>query len=386
MMDGRGIARLFLLLLFYAGGFSYAVRECRIAGFLLRVMVVKEPYDAFLLVSFGGPEGMEDVMPFLQNVLRGRNVPIERMQQVAHHYELFGGVSPINQQNRDLIERLREEFSGAAIDLPIYWGNRNWHPMLEDTVRQMAVDGVKRALAFVTSAFSSYSGCRQYLEDIERARLAVGDGAPAIEKLRGFQNHPGFIEPCADNVNAALQQLPAAERERAAVAFTAHSIPVAMAQTCLYEKQLQDACALVMEKVGRNPMRLVYQSRSGPPSQPWLEPDICDHLKSLREAEGVRNVVIMPIGFISDHMEVKFDLDTEAQQLAQELGLTMVRAATVGVDARFVSMIRNLVEERIAHDHERSALGCMGASPDTCAPDCCAYSPAAARPSASKEN
>ncbi|HEY9718737.1 MAG TPA: ferrochelatase, partial [Trichormus sp.] len=374
-----------LLLLFYAGGFSYAVRECRIAGLLLRVLVVKEPYDAFLLVSFGGPEGMEDVMPFLHKVLRGRNVPIERMQQVAHHYELFDGVSPINQQNRDLIERLREEFSGAAIDLPVYWGNRNWHPMLEDTVRQMAADGVKRALAFVTSAFSSYSGCRQYLEDIERARLAVGDGAPAIEKLRGFHNHPGFIEPCADNVKAALQQLPAAERERAAVAFTAHSIPVAMAQTCLYEKQLQDACALVMEKVGHNPMRLVYQSRSGPPSQPWLEPDICDHLKSLREAEGVRNVVLMPIGFISDHMEVKFDLDTEAQQLAQELGLTLVRAATVGVDPRFVTMIRNLVEERIAHDHQRVALGCMGASPDTCAPDCCAYSPAAARPSASKE-
>lgn len=329
---------------------------------------------------------MSDVMPFLQNVLRGRNVPIERMQQVAHHYELFGGVSPINQQNRELIECLRGEFARQKIDLPIYWGNRNWHPMLEDTVRQMATDGVKRALAFVTSAFSSYSGCRQYLEDIERARAAVGVGAPVIDKLRGFHNHPGFIEPCADNVKAALQQFPADEREQAAVAFTAHSIPVAMAQTCLYEKQLADACALVMEKVGPNPMRLVYQSRSGPPSQPWLEPDICDHLKNLKEVEGVHNVVVMPIGFISDHMEVKFDLDTEAQQVAQDLGVTLARAATVGVDPRFVSMIGNLVGERIAQSNERSALGCMGASPDTCAPDCCAYTPATSRPSASKEH
>lgn len=322
---------------------------------------------------------MDDVMPFLQNVLRGRNVPVERMQQVAHHYELFGGVSPINQQNRDLIECLRGEFTRSGIDLPIYWGNRNWHPMLEDTLRQMSKDGVKRAIAFVTSAFNSYSGCRQYLEDVERARAAVGDQAPIIDKLRGFHNHPGFIEPCADNVKKALQNFPANERERVHVAFTAHSIPVAMAQTCLYEKQLADACALVMQQVGANPSRLVYQSRSGPPSQPWLEPDICDHLRSLKESGETANVVLMPIGFISDHMEVKFDLDTEAQQLAQELGMTMVRASTVGTDPRFVSMIGTLVQERI-QGGERIALGCMGASPDICAPDCCAYTPAAARP------
>jgi ferrochelatase len=328
---------------------------------------------------------MGDVMPFLQNVLRGRNVPIERMQQVAHHYELFEGVSPINQQNRDLIECLREEFSRSAIDLPIYWGNRNWHPMLEDTVRQMAADGVKRALAFVTSAFSSYSGCRQYLEDIERARAAVGDAAPVIEKLRGFHNHPGFIEPCADNVRTALQQFAPSERDSVPVAFTAHSIPVAMAQTCLYEKQLDDACKLVMQRVGPNPWRLVYQSRSGPPSQPWLEPDICDHLKRLGETDGARSSVVMPIGFISDHMEVKFDLDTEALQVAQELGMKMVRASTVGVDGRFVTMIRTLVQERVA-DGERAALGCLGTSPDLCAPDCCAYTPAASRPPAAKQH
>jgi len=328
---------------------------------------------------------MDDVMPFLHNVLRGRNVPLERMQQVAHHYELFGGVSPINQQNRDLISCLRDEFNHHAVKLPIYWGNRNWHPMLEDTIRQMSADGVKRALAFVTSAFSSYSGCRQYLEDIERARAAVGDSAPAIDKLRGFHNHPGFIEPCADNVIRAIHSLPLFDRERVAVAFTAHSIPETMAQTCAYEQQLNDACALVMQLVGPNPWRLVYQSRSGPPAQPWLEPDICDYLKSLRELEAASAVVVMPIGFISDHMEVKFDLDTEAQQLAQSLGMTMVRAATVGVDERFVAMIRLLVDERIAGG-EPITLGCMGASPSVCAPDCCAYSPAAARPAASKEH
>jgi len=345
---------------------------------------MKDSYDAFLLVSFGGPEGMDDVMPFLQNVLRGRNVPVERMREVAHHYEIFGGISPINQQNGDLIACLKEEFAQHKIEMPIYWGNRNWHPMLEDTVRQMANDGVKRALAFVTSAYNSYSGCRQYLEDIERARLAVGDSAPAIDKLRSFHNHPGFVEPTIDNVKAALDRFPQSVRDRIPVAFTAHSVPVAMAQTCLYEKQLRDACSLVMDRIGPNPWQLVYQSRSGPPSQPWLEPDICVHLRTVKEAGDSSDVVVMPIGFISDHMEVKFDLDTEAQQVAQELGLTLVRASTVGTDQKFISMIRQLVEERTS-DGQRLSLGCLATAPDACAPDCCAYSPTMLRPPAAAD-
>ena len=240
------------------------------------------PFDAVLIVSFGGPEGMADVMPFLENVLRGRNVPAERMRAVAKHYEMFGGVSPINEQNRNLIAALQEELAANGPRLPIYWGNRNWHPLLADTLAQMAADGIKNALAFVTSAYSSYSSCRQYLENIAEARDQVGSSAPQIAKLRAFYNHPLFIEANVDRLQAALSTIPEARRASTQIAFTAHSIPQSMADNCQYESQLQEASRLVSSGANRESWRLVYQSRSGPPTQPWLGPDILDHLKELK--------------------------------------------------------------------------------------------------------
>ena len=327
-------------------------------------------YDALLIVSFGGPEGMDDVMPFLENVLRGRNVPMERMRAVASHYELFGGVSPINSQNRALIAALENELQENGPHLPIYWGNRNWHPFLADTLRQMADDGIKRALAFFTSAYSSYSGCRQYREDIARAQSEVGASAPQVEKLRAFYNHPGFIEPNVENLRAALGQIPEERRVRAEIAFTAHSIPLTMADTCDYEKQLRETCRLVAEGVGHKNWRLVFQSRSGPPTHPWLEPDILDYLTELREA-GATDVIVAPVGFISDHMEVIYDLDTRARALCERIGLNMVRASTVGAHPVFVRMIRELIMERMNPDNPKRFLGTHGPSHDVCTADCC---------------
>ena len=331
---------------------------------------MNQPYDAILFLSFGGPEGMDDVMPFLANVLRGRNVPESRMREVAHHYELFGGVSPINEQNRRLIGALERELEQNGPRLPVYWGNRNWHPLLADTLSRMRDDGIKNALAFVTSAYSSYSGCRQYREDVERAREAVGHGAPRVEKLRAFYNHPGFVRPNVENLGAALAQIPDERRARARVAFTAHSIPSAMAAGCDYERQLLETCRLTASGAGAEQWRLVFQSRSGPPTQAWLEPDICDHLRELK-AEGAEDVVVAPIGFISDHMEVLYDLDTEAKQLSAEIGVNMVRAATVGTHPQFVSMIRELINERLDPAATHRALGTFGPSHDVCPVDCC---------------
>jgi ferrochelatase len=331
---------------------------------------MEQAYDAILIVSFGGPEGMAEVLPFLQNVLRGRNVPMERMQAVAHHYELFGGVSPINEQNRRLIAALQAELAANGPHLPIYWGNRNWHPLLADTLRQMRDEGIKRALAFVTSAYSSYSSCRQYRENIEQARAEVGADAPQVDKLRAFYNHPGYVGPNVAHVQAALAQIPAARRAAAHLAFTAHSIPRAMADGCAYEAQLRETCRLVAEETGHERWRLVFQSRSGPPTQAWLEPDICDHLRELK-AQGATDVVVAPVGFISDHMEVKYDLDTEARQLAAEIGLNMIRAATVGTHPDFIKMIRELICERLDPQVERRALGTRGISHDLCPADCC---------------
>jgi len=325
--------------------------------------------DAVLLVSFGGPDRTEEVIPFLENVLRGRPVPRARMLEVAEHYYHFGGRSPINDQNRALLAALRALFA-AGPEMPVYWGNRNWHPLLADTMRQMAADGVRRAFAFVTSAYSSYSGCRQYLEDLARAREAVGPDAPEVLKLRVFYNHPGFIEPMAEGVCAAIERIPTERRAAAALLFTAHSIPLAMADTSRYVQQVQEACRLVAQLVARPQYRLVYQSRSGAPGQPWLEPDILDSLRELAAA-GVRDVVIAPIGFISDHMEVVYDVDTEARALCGELGLNMVRAETVGAAPRFVAMIRELVLERMGALAEHRALGDLGPSHDVCPPDCC---------------
>ena len=322
-------------------------------------------FDAVLVLSFGGPEKPDDVIPFLENVLRGRNVPRERMLEVAEHYHHFDGKSPINDQARALIAALRAELDAHGPNLPIYWGNRNWHPLLADTLRQMKADGVGCALAFVTSIFSSYSGCRQYLEDIGRAKAEV-EGAPEVYKLRSFYNHPLFIEAQADEVRDALQG------RTAQLIFTAHSIPISMAETSDYVKQLQEACRLVAAQVGIAEWRLVYQSRSGPPSQPWLEPDIAD---VVRELPPGAELAVVPIGFVSDHMEVIYDLDTELQALAQQRGIHMVRASTVGVHPKFIQMIRELISERLGLCVPR-AIGQYPPSQDVCRADCC---PAPAR-------
>jgi len=327
-------------------------------------------YDAILVMSFGGPEGMDDVMPFLENVTRGRNIPHERLLEVAEHYRHFGGVSPINEQNRALISALEEELQASGLDLPIYFGNRNWHPLITDTVQQMKDDGIQRALAFFTSSFSSYSGCRQYREDIQQAIEAVGDGAPEFDKIRVFYNHPGFINPVVDNVRRAIEQFPVDERDTVHIAFTSHSIPMGMARNSAYEMQLKEACRIVAEMIGTDNYELVYQSRSGPPQVPWLEPDILDYMDDIAE-QGVKNLVIMPIGFVSDHLEVMFDLDTEAVQKADELGMKMVRAATVGTAKPFVRMIRELIAERMTDNPERLAMGNLPANHDICPIDCC---------------
>jgi protoporphyrin/coproporphyrin ferrochelatase len=328
-------------------------------------------YDAIMVTSFGGPEGPDDVMPFLENVLRGKNVPRERMLEVAEHYYHFGGRSPINDQNRKLIAALKAELARQGPNLPIYWGNRNWHPMLADTLRQMKADGVRRALAFVTSAYSSYSSCRQYSEDIARAQEAVGEGAPVVDKIRVFHNHPGFIEAMIDRLQCALAQIPQERRGAAHLIYTAHSIPLSMAESCDYERQLKETGRLVAEQLGRSDWKLVYQSRSGPPSQPWLEPDILECLREIKASGGGADVVIVPIGFVSDHMEILFDLDTQARELCAELGLHMVRAKTVGTHPGFIRMIRELICERLDESQERLALGVLGPRPDACAADCC---------------
>jgi ferrochelatase len=335
-------------------------------------------YDGFLLLSFGGPEHPDDVMPFLQNVTRGRGVPPERLAEVAEHYQRFGGVSPINQQCRDLVAAIRADFAVHGLDLPVYWGNRNWRPLLADTLAQMRDHGIERAIAFVTSAYGSYSSCRQYLNDIVAARAAVGSRAPAVDKLRQFHDHPGFVEPFADATLTAFKELDVSARATTRLVFTAHSIPVSMARSAgpegggLYEAQLCETAALVAERslpdVGWD---LVWQSRSGPPAVPWLEPDVSEHLRLLAK-EGVTQVVVVPIGFVSDHLEVIWDLDEEAAATARQLGLGFARARTPGTDARFVTMVRDLVLERMrpSSDAPRRALGTLDHW-DVCASHCC---------------
>jgi ferrochelatase len=327
-------------------------------------------YDALLVVSFGGPQQPADVIPFLENVTRGRDVPRARLLEVAEHYQHFGGRSPINDLNRQLVAALESELRSTGLALKVCWGNRNWHPLLVDTVRQMAADGVRRALAFVTSAFGSYSGCRQYQEDIVRARNEVGPKAPAIDKLRLFYNHPGFIEATADRVRTAMASVsPDDDASRTALVYTAHSIPTVMAQQSPYEAQLHEACRLVSQALGHSEWTLAYQSRSGPPHQPWLGPDIGEHLVALA-ARGTRRVVLVPIGFLAAHVEVLYDLDVEARAVCQQFGIEMVRAEPVGTHPRFVTMIRQLVEERV-QGAPRAALGSLGPWPDTCPADCC---------------
>jgi ferrochelatase len=325
-------------------------------------------YDAVVVVSFGGPEGPDDVLPFLENVTRGRAVPAERLRQVAKQYEAFGGVSPINGLNRQLVAALRGELAAKGPDLPVYLGNRNWHPFLADTLREMEAAGIRRAAAFVTSAYGSYSSCRQYLDDIVRARAEVGSGAPEVDKLRLFFNHPGFIEPMADHLRLALAQVTRSGQTR--VLFTAHAIPLAMAETSPYAEQLTEAARLVAERVPEAPRpELVYQSRSGPPEQPWLGPDIAARITQLA-GEGATAVVVLPLGFVADHMEVVYDLDHVARAAAVDASLEFVRAPTLGTDPRFVAMIRELVLEREGQVRRR-ALGVLGPWPDTCPPGHC---------------
>ena len=334
-------------------------------------------YDALLLVSFGGPEGAADIIPFLERVLKGRRVPRERMMEVAEHYHHFGGVSPINSQNRALISALESALANRDLPLPVYWGNRNWHPLLADTVRRMAADGIQRALALVTSAYSSYSNCRQYLENIEDARREVGGGAPEIDKIRPFFHHPGYIETMEARVRSALDRLPEARRASAHLVYTAHSIPLAMARGCAYEAQLREASRLISARAGASSWTLAFQSRSGPPAQPWLEPDVCDYIRLFHETgadradQADRDIVLIPVGFISDHMEVAYDLDIEARACCDELGVRMVRAETAGTHPRFVEMIVELVEERLSSTTARAAMGVLDPWPDRCPPDCC---------------
>jgi ferrochelatase len=382
-------------------------------------------YDAFLLLSFGGPEGPGDVLPFLENVTRGRGVPRERLEAVAEHYYAVGGVSPINAQCREMLAAIAAAFAAAGIDLPLYWGNRNWDPFLTDTVRQMKADGVRRAIAFATSAYSSYSACRQYLDDIDQAVSTVasqgaGDGAPRIDKIRPYYARAGFIGPFAAGVEAALSELPAGARDGARLVFTAHSVPLGMAASsgsvsagtvvpsagvpsaCVpsagvpstglpgavggtgaggrYAAELREASRLITERVrgGSHPFDLVFQSRSGPPSVPWLEPDVNDHLAALakgtltsgeRLPEGAPpGVVVVPVGFVSDHMEVVHDLDVEAAQTAASLGLPFARAKAPGLTPEFAAMVAELVAERIA-----SADDAADDLANFCPADCCRY-------------
>ncbi len=326
-------------------------------------------FDAILLVSFGGPEGPDDVVPFLENVTAGRGIPRERLEAVGAHYAHFDGVSPINEQCRRIQTALRTALAEAGHPLEVYWGNRNWTPYLADTVAQMAEDGVERALAIVTSAYSSFSGCRQYLDDIEGTRAAVGPSAPVIDKIRAYHDHPAFI---ADFVEATAAVL-ATTGTDVSVLFTAHSLPSVMAAGCDYEAQLADTAALIAQRLpGRPDWSLVYQSRSGPPAVPWLEPDVNDAIRGLADA-GATKVVAVPIGFVSDHMEVVWDLDHEAAATAESRGVEFVRVATPGTEptATFVHMYVDLIRERLLDRPERAALGRFGARPDACPGTCC---------------
>ncbi|WP_127783078.1 ferrochelatase [Rhodococcus sp. X156] len=345
-------------------------------------MSESQSYDALLVLSFGGPEGPEDVIPFLENVTRGRGIPPERLAEVAEHYRHFGGVSPINALNRKLIGEVEAELAEQGLNLPVYFGNRNWHPMAEDTVAEMAAAGVRNALVLATSAWGGYSGCRQYQEDIARARDAVGAGAPQLTRLRQFFDHPLFVAAEADAVRAAVQRLPAEHRAQARVVFTAHSVPDSADLASgppeeggrRYSRQVVEAARLAAAEAGVAEHDVVWQSRSGPPQVPWLEPDILDHLRDLH-TRGVPAVVVSPIGFVADHLEVVWDLDTEAVDLAAELGMALERAATVGEDLRFARMVVELVREHTdgVSPQRLSDVGAAGCTRNgaPCAVRCC---------------
>ncbi len=331
-------------------------------------MTVQPPYDAVLLVSFGGPEKPDDVMPFLENVVRGRPVPPERLSEVAEHYYHLGGRSPINDHCRAFKAAIERGLAATGKSVPVFWGNRNWHPFLVDTVREMADRGVRRALAVVTSAFGSYSGCRRYLEDIEEARQALGPDAPQIDRLRLFFNHPSFIAAWVDRIDQARRALPL---EPPHLIFTAHSIPIAMARTGPYVDQLREACRLIAEGVGVSSWELVYQSRSGPPQVPWLEPDILDILRERAKTLPRRPCILAPVGFLSEHVEVLYDLDVEAAEVAKRHGIVLVRAKTVVDHPIFIRGLIEMIDERFGGTCERRSVGRLPPCPDVCPADCC---------------
>ena len=327
-------------------------------------------YDAVLFMSFGGPEKNEDVIPFLENVTEGRGIPKERLAEVGEHYFHFGGKSPINDQNIALIKAIEKELEHQNLNLPVYFGNRNWDPYISDTMQQMKDDGVKRAVCFVTSGYSCYSGCRQYREDIVNAQEKVGEGAPEIDKIRVFYNHPGFIESTLLSIKESLSNWDTSDQKKVKIAFTAHSIPNSQAENSDYEVQLNETCRIITEDLNHTNYDMVYQSRSGSPRIPWLEPDILDYMDQISN-EGVKDLLIVPIGFISDHMEVLYDLDTEAVEKAEELGMKMERVPTVGVSKPFVEMVIDLIKERMTKNPERKTLGERGPNHDICPVDCC---------------
>ncbi len=344
------------------------------------------PYDALLLLSFGGPEGPDDVMPFLENVTRGRGIPRERLADVAEHYLHFGGRSPINDQNRALLAAMRAELDARGLDLPLYWGNRNWDPYLTDTLREAHGAGARRVLAVITSAYSSYSGCRQYREDVAASVTALAQEGRrvVVDKVRHYFNTPGFVGANTGAVLEAFGRLEADVRPDARLVFVTHSVPDVMEEASgpgggAYSEQHRQACAAVAEQAGRAlgatpAWDLVYCSRSGPPTQPWLEPDVNDHLRALHAA-GVPAVVVSPVGFVSDHMEVRFDLDTEAEETARQVGLRFERAATVGTDPAFVRQLVDLLLERAEVTRggtpEQPAVGPWGPSHSVCPVGCC---------------
>ncbi|HVY10166.1 MAG TPA: ferrochelatase [Mycobacteriales bacterium] len=333
------------------------------------------PHDALLVLSFGGPEGPDDVMPFLENVTRGRDVPAARLAEVAKHYLHFGGVSPINAQNRALVAAVTSELATCDIDVPVFWGNRNWRPYVGDVVSEMAAAGVRNALVFVTSAYASYSACRQYQDDLATAAEAAGEGAPRLQKLRHYFDHPGFIEPQQDAVRVALAAIEERRRRTTRLIFVAHSVPEAMAAAAgpdggLYVAQLEAASALVAGAAPDLPWRLAYSSRSGPAAVPWLEPDVNDAIRAA-VADGVTDVVVVPIGFVSDHIEVRWDLDVEAAATAAAAGMSFHRTAPPAADPRFVAMVRELVAEQLDPNAPRRALSGFGPAHDICPAGCC---------------
>ena len=331
-------------------------------------------FDSLLLLSFGGPENSDDVMPFLRNVTAGRGVPDERLAVVAEQYELFGGKSPINELNQQLLSALDEELVSRGHEMATFWGNRNWHPFVTDTIADLKSLGHTSTVCLVTSAFSSYSGCRQYHEDLDRARNEV-PGAPNIERVRVYWDHPDFLGTAAELL--AESRDAAGLSSETPVLHSAHSLPLSMAANCDYQQQLNEAAAIVNELAGmRGPYEVVFQSRSGPPSVPWLTPDIDQRIHELAE-QGTEELLVHPLGFVADHMEVLFDLDTQSAAAAKEAGVKMVRTPTVGTHPRFVSMLVDLVEEAAGLRADRPSLSKSGPRPDKCNSQCC---PAPIRP------